>query len=150
MASTYQVFEKAEQLELLSAEVYRLLAARFRADPAARAMFERLAAEEAQHASRVRLLRFRYQSDAALFDDAELTSAGLDRLVEEARRLVDQVAGGAWGDNLDLVKQELAELETRFGEAHAHVLARGAHPAVREFFETLARQDEEHRRLLLG
>lgn len=59
MATTYQVFEQAERIERTAADLYRLLAEQFAADPAARALFVRLEEEEHQHASRVRLLAAR-------------------------------------------------------------------------------------------
>jgi rubrerythrin len=148
--STYQIFEKAEQLELASAEIYRLLAERFRDQPAASDLFTRLMEEELQHATRVRLLKARYRHDARLFENAELTSANLDALLHEGRQAAAAIARGEWGASLEVVKQKLAELEDRFGAAHAHVLCEGAAPPVRTFFEQLARQDQEHRKLLLG
>ncbi len=150
VASSYQIFEKAEQLELLSAEIYRLLAERFRDQRAASALFTRLMEEELQHASRVRLLRARYRHDAKLFEDADLASANLDALIREAREIGSAIARGEWGENLEVVKQELAEIEDRFAVAHAHALCLGAAPSIRSFFEALAQQDQEHRKLLLG
>ncbi len=150
MPSTYEIFEKAEQLELLSAEIYRLLAERFREQPAASGAFAKLMEEELQHRTRIRLLRARYRHDARLFENADLTSANLDAIIREGRETLAAIARGEWGLDLEVVKRELATIEDRFGAAHAHVLCAGADPAIRAFFEQLAQQDEEHLKLLLG
>jgi rubrerythrin len=148
--STNQILDKAEQLEMLSAEIYRLLAERFRDQPEASDVFTRLMEEELQHATRIRLLKARYRHDAKLFDNADITSANLDAVIREGQETVAAIARGEWGASLEVVKQELAEIEDRFGVAHAHVLCEGAAPPIRAFFEQLARQDREHRTLLLG
>ncbi len=150
MPSTYEIFDKAEQLELLSAEIYRLLAERFREQPAASEVFAKLMEEEIQHGSRIRLLRARYRHDARLFENAGLTSANLDAILREGRETLAAIARGEWGLDLEVVKRELATIEDRFGAAHAQVLCAGADPTIRAFFERLAEQDREHRKLLLG
>ena len=148
MASGYQVFEKAEQLEMVCASLYRALAEQFEADPGARDLFRRLEQEEIQHAKRVRLLAARYSHDSKLFDNVEVAVHELEVLLAEARQVVGQVAMGAWGDNLEVVKGELADLESRFAAAHAHVIARSADPGLKAFFEQLAVQDAGHAELL--
>ncbi len=150
MPSTYQILGQAEQLEMLSAEIYRFLAERFRDQPAAGDGFRRLMEEELQHATRIRLLRARYSHDATLFENAELTSADLDAIIREGREAVAAIVRGEWSRDLEAVKRELARIEERFGAAHAHVLCQGADPTIRAFFEQLAQQDREHRKLLLG
>ena len=148
MGSTFQLFEKAEQLEVVCAEIYRALARQFQDDPRAHALFQRLEAEEQQHAARVRLLSVRYQHDSKLLEAAAVAAHHLDELLAEARAVLSRVASGAWGASLEVVKGELAELEERFSAAHAHVIASAANPALRAFFEQLARQDEAHGELL--
>ncbi len=148
MASTFQLFEKAEQLEVLCAGIYRALARQFRSDPEARDLFQRLEAEETQHAVRVRLLAARYQHDSRLLEAAAVAAHHLDELLAEARQVLSRIDSGAWGASLEVVKGELAELEERFSAAHAHVIASAANPALRSFFEQLARQDKAHGELL--
>lgn len=148
MGSTFQLFEKAEQLEKLCAGIYRELAGQFRADPVASDLFQRLAAEEEQHAQRVRLLTVRYQHDSRLLDGVAVAAEHLDRLVGEARAALERAAAGAFGQNLAVVKAELCEMEERFSAAHAHVIAATADPGLRGFFEQLARQDAAHLELL--
>jgi rubrerythrin len=148
MGSTFQLFEKAEQLELVCASIYRALAEQFRADPGARDLFQRLEAEERQHAVRVRLLAARYQHDSKLLEAAAVAAHHLEELLAEAQAVLSQVAAGAWGASLEVVKGELADLEDRFSAAHAHVIALSANPTLRTFFEQLARQDRAHVELL--
>jgi len=148
MASAYQVFEKAEQLEMACAALYRALAAQFEADPGARDLFRRLEQEEIQHAKRVRLLAARYSHDSKLFDNVDMAVHALEDLLAEARQVLGQVAAGAWSADLDVVKGELADLEARFAHAHAHVIASSADPSLKAFFEQLAAQDEGHHALL--
>ncbi len=149
MASTYELFEKAEQLELASAEIYGALAVRFQGDAEACALFRRLAAEEVQHAHRVRLLARRYRHDRRALGAVAPGGPDYDALLAEAREVVRRIAAGAWGADVSGLKGELADLEARFAAAHAHVLAQHADPALRRFFEELARQDAAHRALLL-
>lgn len=148
MGSTFQLFEKAEQLESACADIYRALARRFQADAAARDLFQRLEAEERQHGVRVRLLSVRYQHDSRLLEAAAVAAHHLDELLAEAREVLSRVEAGEWGANLAAVKGELAELEERFAAAHAHVIASTANPALRAFFEQLAQQDKAHGELL--
>lgn len=148
MGSTFQLFEKAEQLEIACAAIYRALAQKFEADPEGRDLFLRLEAEEQQHAARIRLLSARYQHDSKLLEVAAVAAHHLDELLAEARAVLSQVASGAWGASLEVVKGELAELEERFSAAHAHVIASSANPALKAFFEQLAQQDQGHRELL--
>jgi rubrerythrin len=148
MTGAYQVFEKAEQLEMVCAALYRALATQFAADPAACDLFKRLEQEEVQHAKRVRLLAARYRHDSKLFDDVDMAVHALEALLAEASQVLEQVAGGAWGDNLGIVKGELADLEARFATAHAHVIAKTANGGVKAFFEQLAAQDAAHNELL--
>lgn len=148
MGSTFQLFEKAERLEVLCADIYRALARQFQDDPPARDLFQRLEAEERQHATRVRLLAARYQHDSKLLEAAAVAAHHLDELLEEARAVLSRIEAGGWGAGLEVVKRELADLEDRFSAAHAQVIASTANPALRAFFEQLARQDRAHRELL--
>lgn len=146
MGSTYQLFERAERIEAASARIYGALATAFRDDPGARALFTRLQAEEDQHATRVRLLAAHYRHDPKLQVDVD--AAVLDACLAEAARALAEIEAGGWGPDLDSVKRRLAVLEERFSAAHAHLITGSRSPALREFFATLARQDEAHARLL--
>jgi rubrerythrin len=146
MASTYQLLQKAEKLELLAAELYRALAERYAGE--ARALFLRLAQEEGQHATRIRLLAARYRHDTRLVATMSTESHELDALLEEAAQLLEAVRRGEWDGDQEAALARAAELETRFCLAHAHCLTRDAHPELLSFFQQLAAQDEAHRQLL--
>ncbi|HEU4385022.1 MAG TPA: hypothetical protein VFR85_16180 [Anaeromyxobacteraceae bacterium] len=148
MGSTFQLFEKAERLEMACAEIYRALARQFQDQPRARDLLQRLGAEEEQHAARVRLLSVRYQHDSRLLEAAAVAAHHLDELLAEAHAVLSQIASGAWSGSFEVVKGELADLEARFSAAHAHVIASAANPALRAFFEQLAGQDKAHVELL--
>jgi rubrerythrin len=148
LATIYDIFEKAEAIEVLVAEIYAALAARFRDDPDARALFERLAAEELQHARRVRLLAARYRHDARLLEKVPAAGEGLDRLAAEAKAVRRAVEDGTFGVDLAAVKRLLSALESRFQDAHAELIAAAGPAELRTFFAALAEQDEAHARLL--
>lgn len=146
MVSTYELLQRAERIEATAARIYAALAKTFRGSPEVRALFATLQGEEEQHASRVRLLAAHYRHDPKLPVDAD--PAEFDACLAEATRALAEIEAGRWGADLDEVRARLAVLEERFAAAHAHVIARSASPAVREFFATLAAQDEAHARLL--
>jgi hypothetical protein len=147
LATTYQVFEKAERIEVLSAEVYQLLAARYAADKAAKDLFVRLEEEELQHASRVRLLAARYRHESGLLG-AAAGSAELDALLQEVEELVRSIRNGSFARDLDEAREKLAAFEDRASRAHAEIIARTGHPSLQKFFQALANQDRAHQDLL--
>jgi hypothetical protein len=146
MASITQLLDKAERLELLAAELYQALAGRFGGE--GRALLTRLAQEELQHASRVRLLGTRLRHDRRLASAVAADPAVLDAMIAEARAAVHEILAGGWDGDLEAALRRSGELELRFGAAHAQSLATDAHPDLRAFFEQLAAQDEAHARLL--
>lgn len=149
LATTYQVFDAAERVELLSAAIYKALAQRFAGDPDARALFTRLQEEEVQHATRIRLLAARYRHDSHLLEKVTATTRELELLAAECHAVLDAIVAGTWARDVPEAKRSLAALEDRFRRAHADLIASEAHPEVRRFFEQLARQDEAHERLLV-
>ena len=150
MASAYPFFEVAERLEETCARIYEALAGLFSGQPGASALFARLAGEERQHASRIRLLAVRYRHDAGLLRGADTAASRLRPLLAEAEAVLEQVRAGAWAADLAIVRGELMDLEDRFQAAHAHVIATLADPGLKRFFEQMATQDGAHRDLLRG
>ncbi len=148
MATTYDLFDVAERVEVVAAEIYGELATRHGDDPEARALFARLHDEELQHAARVRLLAGRYRQDPRVLERAASDPEELRRVVADAEATLAEIRAGWWGDSVADAKGRLAEMEDRLARAHADRLAREAHPALREFFEQLAAQDRGHRELL--
>ncbi|HYG69208.1 MAG TPA: ferritin family protein [Anaeromyxobacteraceae bacterium] len=149
MPTTYDLLRRAERIETTAAEIYGALAAQFAASPAARSLFESLAAEELQHASRIRLLTARYKHDARLVARRSADAPALEACLAEAEGALAEIRTGRWRLDLAATKRRLGALEDRLGVAHAEVLARDGNPDLREFFEQLARQDAAHARLLI-
>jgi rubrerythrin len=150
LATTYQIFEVAERIELLAAAGYALLAERFASDAAARALFQKLEQEELQHAARVRLLAARYRHDPRLLDGAPADPRELELMREDAEAVLDSIRAGTFAHTVDEAVVNLVALEERFARAHAELIAHDGHPALREFFQQLAVQDDGHREMLLG
>ena len=150
MATTFQIFERAERIELVCAEGYALLAERFKVDSAARALFLRLEEEELQHAARVRLLAARYRHDPRLLDGAPADLSELDLMLHDAETAVSSIRAGSFARSVEEAVVNLVALEERMSRAHAELIAHGGHPAQREFFRQLAEQDDGHREMLLG
>ncbi|HET7755181.1 MAG TPA: ferritin family protein [Anaeromyxobacteraceae bacterium] len=148
--SVHALFAASERVELLAAEMYRLLAERFASREPVRALFRKLHEEEIQHASRVRLLAAQYRNDSGLFRDAALFDGAPDprELVVEIEAMVRAIEGGAWGTDLGQIRARVVEMEKRCVTLHAQFLVAGAPEAISSFFRELARQDEAHERLL--
>jgi rubrerythrin len=149
MATTYDLLRRAERIETTAAEIYAALAVQFRNVASARSLFESLAAEELQHASRIRLLTARYQHDAKLVSRRSTETAVLDASLAAAETALAEIRAGRWTGDLAATKRRLGTLEDRLAGAHAELLARDGNPDLRAFFEQLARQDEAHARLLV-
>jgi len=150
LASTYQIFERAERIELVAAAIYQALAERFAADPEARAFLQRLQAEELQHASRVRLLAARYRHDPRLLDRLVPGVRELESLEAECEAVLAAARAGQWGRDLEDVYRLLGALEDRFARAHADLIAREGNAELRAFFVQLAAQDQAHARIAGG
>jgi rubrerythrin len=146
MATTYQLLDKAEQLELLACELYLELAGRYSGGD--RALFERLSEEEGQHAARVRLLKARYRQDSRVMTADAADAGALDRLLEEASAGIAAVKAGRWDGDARAAFIRAAEMEERFAVAHAQTLSQDSIPGLRAFFEQLAAQDRGHKELL--
>ena len=147
--TSYDYFARAEEIERVCAEIYTELARDFADDPPVSATFRQLANEELQHAARTRLLRNQYRSNPSLFGQMERLEEELSAIETDAMRLRDEVVRGVWSKDLAGVRARLVAMEDRL-HVHAETMARRADPRVRAFFETLAQQDEAHRRLCAG
>jgi hypothetical protein len=148
VASPYQLFQRAERVERLCSLVYLTLAERFRHDAEACALFTRLAAEEEQHANRVRLVAAHYRNDPKLPICADL--GGLEACAAECEQAVAEIQAGSWGTDLDEVRRRVFDIEIHMAQAHADLLARNASPELREFLAQLAQQDDAHARFVTG
>lgn len=138
--------ERAEQLEWLSAELYEMAASKFSGDREVRALFQRLRQEEEQHAYRLRMLRSQCMKDATLGRGLVLDASLFARLLETGAQVKKRLAS----EELSLagLLALFVELENAFSCAHAESLTAEADPKLRTLFESLAKQDEQHRLLL--
>jgi len=147
VSGAYDVFLKAEQAERLAGAIYLAIAEAFPDAPEA-PLLRRLAAEEEQHAVRVRLLASRYRHAPRLFDNVEFKLRALDEALAESEQLRLEIADGRWSRDLESLLGRLVEMEKRGASSHADVLAQGADPRIAEFFRQMAAQDRAHIALL--
>jgi rubrerythrin len=148
--SAYEVFSRAERIELAAAALYRRVAARFPWSVRERRVFEALEREEIQHAARVRLLTSQYRNDSRLFDVRELDLHRLEAAEDTVQAVVAEVDSGRWDRDPDGLKERLLDMEERAAASHADVLADCADDRVAWLFDELSKQDGEHHALLLG
>ncbi|HEX9052444.1 MAG TPA: hypothetical protein VF841_18100 [Anaeromyxobacter sp.] len=149
MATNFEVLERAEKVELLTAELYAAFARHFCADPSALQLFTRLRDEEQQHASRVRMLAVQARQDRKLLAKIAVDTSRIDAIVREIGGIIAAVEAGEWRLGLPETRKELMELEERCASAHSDGL-QGVHASLRAFFEQLASQDRAHQELLRG
>jgi len=145
--TSYGVLEKAEQVERAAAKAYRAGAVALRGAPEG-ALLARLADEEEQHATRVRLLAARYRHDARLFQNVDFKLVVLDAEIAAWATVHREIADGRFDSDVPGLLQRLAALEEKSAQSHAQVLSESADPSVAEFFRKLAEQDRAHRELL--
>lgn len=146
--NAYAKFELALEVEDLAERLYRRLAVHFTDNPAARAIFERLAGEEQQHAMRIDLLRKKYMQDPARVPEIALDVEESRQLLDEGAVLMQLLEAGDRSLTLKESARMMVELEQRFSIVHAHAMAEAGDADLRAFFEQLAAQDREHAALL--
>ncbi len=143
-----ECFEAAVQVENLMRDVYVRLADRYAVESRLRETFLRLAAEEEQHAHRIRLLAKCQGQGTWAEDTARRISKDLHEmsgdLLDMVKDLEEDWEGGAARNVLHRVMQA----EERCSAIHAEVLARTAEIDVQMLFWSLARQDVHHKQLL--
>jgi hypothetical protein len=149
MTTNFDILERAEKVELLSAELYAALARRYADDPTAVQLFTRLRDEEQQHAARVRMLAAQSRRDTKLLGKIDVDPRRLDDVLLELASLTATVQAGHWELDLARTRHALLELEGRCARAHVEGL-QGLHESLRRFFEQLAEQDKAHEELLRG
>jgi rubrerythrin len=143
-----QILGAATRIESQAQDIYKGLAATFEHQPFLKELFGQLAAEEGQHAMRIRLLDRHGGKASWPADRLERIGSDLDALSAEIAE--KQVAFGRLHAASDAreVLRSLAEMELRFGSVHAEELARSGDPAVEKLFGALAQQDDRHRELI--
>jgi rubrerythrin len=143
-----QCMGSAIRIECLAQELYEGLASAFQHQPYLRELFEELAAEEGQHAMRIRLLE-RHQGKAPWPQETiDRVSAELDAVATEIAAMQASFRTVSLAADARPVLRRLAEMELRFGSVHAEQLARSAEPEIQKLFAALADQDARHRELI--
>jgi rubrerythrin len=143
-----QCLHLAERVEALAQELYAFLAEAFAAEPALASLFRRLAAEEGQHALRIRLLDRHGGRSPWPPDVAERSCADLEAMAREVEEMRGEFSGLGPEPDAGRVLGRLVSMEERFHSAHAQELARCAAPEVERLFTSLAAQDAAHQELL--
>jgi hypothetical protein len=145
-ASTF--LRAAERMEAVAQALYTDLSISFSENPDLRWLFQRLAAEEEQHALRIRLLA-RYQGKFNWPRDIlEQFCGGCDAMIAEMETMRRELGPFPASNETAVVLGRLAALEERFALVHAQDLARYAGPDVHALFASLAVQDAAHRVLI--
>jgi rubrerythrin len=143
-----QCLGAATRIESLAQDLYAGLAETFRHQPYLRELFTQLAAEEGQHAMRIRLLD-RHQGKAPWPQETvERVSADLDAVEEEMVAMTASFRTLSLAADARPVLRRLASMEERFGSLHAEELARSSEPDIQKLFAALAQQDGRHRELI--
>jgi rubrerythrin len=145
--TTKECLEAAARIEVLVQTIYGGLASRYADQAELRDLFLRLAAEEEQHAYRIRTLA-RHDAQPA-WDDG--TAAHLPALLgameAELVTMAAERAGSPGGDPRSILLRVI-DFESRFASIHAEYLARSVEPGVQGLFSALAMQDRHHMELL--
>ena len=146
--TTHECFEAAVQVEDLMRDLYLRLAATRGDDPRSRELFLRLAAEEEQHAQRIRLLARHQGPGTWASETAARIQSELGAVSGELQAIAREI--GEQGDGLpgDALLRKVIEAERHAGVIHAEVLARSTEIEVQMLFWALARQDVHHEALL--
>jgi rubrerythrin len=143
-----QCLRSAMRMETLAQELYAGLATTYSHQPWLRDLFEQLAAEEGQHAMRIRLLD-RHQGQAPWPPEMVLRVwADLDAMSEAIAAMKVEFRKPSVTVDAPGVLQRLVDMELRFGSVHAEELARSTEPAIQKLFSSLAVQDSRHRELI--
>jgi hypothetical protein len=138
----------AERMEAVAQALYTDLAISFSDHPDLKQLFLRLAAEEEQHALRIRLLERSQGKLRWPRDVLEQFCSACDAMIAEMETLRRELGPFPASNDTAKVLGRLAALEERFGLIHAQDLARHAGPEVQELFASLALQDAAHRVLI--
>jgi rubrerythrin len=143
-----QILGAATRIESLAQEIYAGLAVTFEHQPYLKELFGKLAAEEGQHAMRIRLLDRHAGKAPWSAEERERIGSDLDALAAEITEKQASFRKLHAASDAREVLASLAEMELRFGSVHAEELARSGDGEVQKLFGALAQQDDRHRELI--
>lgn len=138
----------ALRMETAAQALYSDLSIAFSGQPSLRLLFQRLAAEEEQHAMRIRLLQRHQGMSSWPRDVLERFCGQCDAMVAEIVVIREELGTSPESKGARALLRRLSEMEDRFCSIHAQDLARYAGPEVERVFATLALQDSAHRDLI--
>ena len=143
-----ECFEAAVQVENLMKDIYVRLADRFAADARLKELFLRLAEEEEQHASRIRLLAKHQTEGTWAQETAQRISKDLNEMAAELVAMVADLEEDWNTRSSREILRQVMDVERRCSVVHAEELAQSAEIDVQVLFWALARQDVHHKTLL--
>jgi len=148
MATIIGFLAAAEHMEAVAHQLYEELAVAYAGQLELHQLFQRLAAEEAQHAMRIRLLQRHGGGAAWPRDVAERFGSEVHLIVAEMESIRRELRMTPPPDDATDLLRRLAAMEDRSRSVHAPDLARHAGPEAEKLFSTLALQDSAHRVLI--
>ncbi len=144
----YEFFKRAERVELLSRQVYLTLAGDRTTPPGVRELFTGLADEEEEHGRRLQLLATSLRGSSWAAQIVKQSEAAIEAADREYERFLIEVETRRRPGDLMQLLDRLVQMESRLAYVHAEELAAGAGPEAARLFESMARQDRRHVKLL--
>lgn len=144
----YEFFKLAERIEGLSASLYLELADHPTTPPGVRELFHGLADEEKEHGRRLQLLATSLRGTAWGNQLVAQASTGLEAAAAEFEAFLNEARTQRQTGDLMKILDRLVLMEARLSFVHAEELAQGGGPNVERLFESMARQDRRHQKLL--
>ncbi len=148
--TNYEFFKQAERVEVLAHRLYETLAAHESTPPGVRELFLGLAAEEQEHGRRIQLLAAALRGSAWANQLVTQAAAGIQAAANEYQAFLAEASTQRRPGDLMGILDRLVKLEERLSHVHAEELARGAGPTTARLFESMAKQDRRHQKLLEG
>lgn len=134
------VLDCCYQIEVLTGEIYRKLAAVRTYSPRVRETFEILAGEERDHARQIDLVR--QTADHELRAVAMVSAEKLDEALDDAERLHREVVQTRLDEEKAL--RLAVALEQKFVGVHAGKVLHFDNPRLEALFDQLGRADNDH------
>jgi rubrerythrin len=144
----FEFFKMAGRVELLSRQAYLTLAAHPTTPPSVRELFNGLADEEAEHGRRIELLATSQRGSSWANQIVKQSEASIEAAAQEFETFLAEVQNRRQPGDLMRILDRLVQMEDRLSYVHAEELAAGAGPMAARLFESMARQDRRHLKLL--
>lgn len=136
-----ETFEKIERIELIAAELFHLLAARFADQPERAELFVRLEKQEIQHALRVRMACRDFLVDHGRNGSWHVDETTLDAMILQGEQALERFAGERPKISFDEALAVTQRLESELAGSHAALTAAESDPHLKAFFALLSEQD---------